>query len=120
MANLIGVPQALVLPLTTGRDLYVDFVYKTLVVDADGEPVLDSKRKPQYVRTNYPVGASVTLEIDTEPPTTASAVITDEHAVINIDFAVTDDIPRNVKWRLKLVTDHDDVPVQGRTARMEP
>jgi hypothetical protein len=50
------------LPLSKGADLHVTFEYEAMVVDENGDPVLTAGQ-PQYVRADYPAGATVTLAI---------------------------------------------------------
>jgi hypothetical protein len=118
---LFSPPPDFTLPLTKNRDLHFDFLYKPLVVDTNGEPILDANGNPQYQVADYPVGAIVTIEIDTPTPTTSNATITGPHAVIEIDYATVNPIRSNVAWRLRLINGTwDDVVTQGRTIRADP
>jgi len=121
MTLLFDAPPAFELPLSKNRDLHFDFLYKPLVVDTNGEPILDANGNPQYQVANYPVGAVVTIEIDTSPLTTSNAVINGPHAVIEINYTIVNPIRTNVAWRLRLIQGTwDDVVAQGRTLREDP
>jgi hypothetical protein len=120
VARLFEPPESFDLPLTKHRDLHFDFLYKPLVVDVNGEPVLVNGQA-QYAIADYPVGATLTLEIDTAPVTTADATISTHHAVVEVDYAITDLIKAKVPWRLRLIQGTwDDVVAQGRTVRVDP
>jgi hypothetical protein len=117
---LFDPPQTFDLPLTKGRDLYFDFIYKPLLVDGSGDPILDSGGNKQYQVANYPGGAVVTLEIDTSPPTTATATISTHHATVNVNYTLADVIASRVPWRIKMVTSGvDDVLAHGKTKRVD-
>jgi hypothetical protein len=121
VATLFNPPQTFDLPLTLRRDLHFDFMYKPLLVDANGEPILDANGNPQYQLADYPPGAVVTLEIDTSPLTSSDAVISTHHAVVEVDFALTDPIAAKVPWRIRLIqASWDDVMAQGQTKRFDP
>ena len=121
MSLLFDPPPGFSLPLSKHRDLHFDFLYKPLLVDTNGEPILDADGNPQYQVADYPVGATVTIEIDTSPVTTSNATISGPHAVVEIDFATVDVIKANVAWRLLLIQGTwDDVVAQGRTERIDP
>jgi hypothetical protein len=121
MAYLFEPVAQFELPLTRKRDLLVDFLYKPLVVDVDGQPVLLNGKR-QYVLANYPAGADVKLEIDADPPVSATATITGHHAEVLIDHLVTDPIKKGVPWRARItyVDGVDDVLCEGLTARPGP
>jgi acetyl esterase/lipase len=117
---LFDPPQRFDLPLTKGRDLYFDFIYKPLLVDGSGDPILDVNGKKQYQVANYPGGAVVTLEIDTSPQTTATATISTHHATVSVDYALADAIATQVPWRIKMVVSGvDDVLAHGKTKRVD-
>jgi hypothetical protein len=106
--------------LTKGRDISFDFIYKPLLVDSNGDPILDASGNKQYQVANYPSGAVVTLQIDTSPQTVVTATITGHHAVVNSDYTVADAIADRIPWRIKLVNGTvDDVIAQGKTARKD-
>lgn len=102
--DLFAPPTALSLPLSLGGDLNCNFIYKPLVVDGSGNPILDVNGKYQFAVANYPSGATVTLTIGDSDITLASATatITNANAVVNIPHIVTDTIPHNVLWRVVL------------------
>lgn len=114
-------PQQFELPLTRERDLLVDFLYKPLVVDVDGEPVLANGQR-QYVLANYPAGAVVKLEIDSATPVSATATITGHHAEVLVDRLVVNPIKKAVPWRARITYTGgvDDVLCEGLTARPGP
>jgi hypothetical protein len=117
---LFDPPQVFQLPLTMGRDIHFDFKYKPLVVDVDGEPVLGPGGKKQYALADYPAGAVVTLEIDTDPQTVGIATITGHHAVVSIDYTIADEMGAQLPWRIKMVTGSvDNVLAQGKTVRKD-
>lgn len=109
MTLLFNPPLIRDLPLTLGRDLIVDFVRV--------DPVDDTPM-------DYDAGATGRLVIDTDPVTTADAVITAEHAVCRIESAVTDLIGK-VLWRFVVSAPYsedattDTVPVNGKTIRYD-
>jgi len=70
MARLFEPPPTFELPLSKGGDIYFGIVYKPLLVDENDEPILDGQGQKQYVVTDYPVGATVTVII--EAPSSAS------------------------------------------------
>lgn len=111
MTLLFSPPLIRDLPLTLGRDLIVDFVR---VDPVDGT-----------TPTDYDAGATGMLVIDTDPVTTAAAVITDEHAVCRIESTITDLITKSVLWRFVVSAPYseddttDTVPVNGKTARYD-
>jgi hypothetical protein len=97
---LLRPPRQFSLPLSRGNDLYATFVYKTLVVDLNGNPILLNGVK-QYIVTNYPDGAAVTLFIDsTNPATEVDATISGSQAQISASHNITDAIPSGITWRL--------------------
>ena len=107
------------LPLTKGDDLSVTFVYKEPVTDEDGEFVLDDKGRVQYAAADYPDGATVALEVDTKPARSFDAVITGSEAYVHQAFTVTDLIPKNTPWRVKITYTGglNKVAAHGKTVR---
>lgn len=100
MAVLFPKPPIYELPLSLGGDLYCIFVYKPLVVDGNGDPIL-SGGKRQYAEADYPDGASVTLTIDAATPIVLTATIEGSQATVQSDKAtVTPElVPANKLWR---------------------
>lgn len=83
---LFNPPASYELPLALGQDLVVDFQN----TDANGNPV------------NYPVGATVTLVIDSSdgsPAVSAVATISTSHAVCYVAHTTTDLITTGPLWR---------------------
>lgn len=121
MTWIINPPPVFELPVSKGGDLKADFVYKPLVVDGDGEPVLDIDGNRQYEITDYPVGATVKLVIDTSTPTIGTAVITDAHAVILIDRVACDTVDDYTLWRCVLTYSdgYDQVICNGQVIRSD-
>jgi hypothetical protein len=120
VTTLFDPPPVYDLPLSKGGDLRVDFIYQPLVVDEDGAPVL-LDGELQYETTDYPVGASLRLVIDSTPPIEADAVITGSVASVRVDKAETDPVPGRVFWRAVLTFgDGTDVVARnGRTVRKD-
>jgi hypothetical protein len=100
--QLFSEPPAYKLPLSKGNDLLVKFIYKPLVVDGAGSPVLDANGKKQFVEENYPVGSSVSFFIDSEPPVVFEAEITESVAVVLGDFLAIDGVKNGALWRVVL------------------
>ena len=59
--DLYDAPPKANLVLAKGEDVDVDFVYKPMVVDLAGEPVLDGNGNPTYEVEDYPAGSTVTF-----------------------------------------------------------
>lgn len=121
MANLFDPPQMFLLPLTKGRDLYCEFVYEPLVVDGNGDPIL-LNGQPQYVKDDWPAGATVRLIIETSPVLTSDdATIAAEIATILIDKTVVDAITKTPLWRLEVTYADgiDDVLANGKVKRCD-
>ncbi|MCG7607074.1 hypothetical protein [Mycobacterium sp. CnD-18-1] len=120
MPELFSSPQVFELPLSKGGDLYVDFIYKPLVVGENGDPVLSNGQK-QYEVANYPTGAVVKLVIDTDTPIESEATITDEHAVVWVQSEVIDTVPKSKLWRVIITYSNglDKVMCNGVTARRD-
>ena len=95
------------LPLQKGGDLIVDFVR----VDDDGAPV------------EYDVGTTLTLTIDDDTPITATAIISDEHAITRIESEVADTLGSGLLWRavasLAGVPTSEIVVRNGKTKRKD-
>lgn len=107
MTNLFDPPAVYTLPLVKGQDLVVDFQK----VDDDGNPV------------DYTSDESVTLVIDTDPATTADAVINGNHATCRVESTVTDAIVKSFAWRCVVSTagspSTEAVPCNGKTKRFD-
>lgn len=118
---LILPPNVKDLPLSKGRDLYLQIVYKPLLVDGSNNPILDGQGKPQYVVANYPGGATIKLEIDTTPKTTVNGTITTSVATFLLDYLLVDVIKAGLLYRVKITYSSgiDDVLVNGKTARKD-
>lgn len=86
MANLFDPPPVYDLPLSKGGDLSVDF--------------LNNPSGDQVTFVDYGVGVTVTLVIDTTPPTTAVAAVSTYHAAVKVESTVTDAIASRLGWRL--------------------
>lgn len=86
MANLFEPPPVFDLPLSKGGDLSVDF--------------LNNPSGDQTTFVDYGPGVTVTLVIDTTPPTSAPAVVSTYHAAVKIESTVTDGIASRTGWRL--------------------
>lgn len=110
MANLFNPPPLYDLPLVKGQDLVIDF--KNKVPGSSPTEYLD-----------YGVGVTVTLVIDSTPPTTATAVITDHHAVCRVESTASDPLAKGLLWRCVLSLPGspttERVPVNGVTARYD-
>lgn len=120
---LFPYPPVFELPLSKGRDLYCDFIYEPLVVDIDGIPILDGNGEFQYEPADYPDDCIVKLEIDVPDasPVVATAVVTDEHAIVQKDFLIVDALSGGLYWRLKITyaSGVDDVLCNGQTKRRD-
>jgi hypothetical protein len=121
MTNLFDPPQIFTLPLTKGRDLFCEFVYEPLVVDGNGDPILDGQGQPQYAPADYPAGATVQLVIDVDPAVTGDADISGDTATVLIDHLEVDPIPLAKLWRLEITYSNavDDVLCNGTTVRSD-
>ena len=121
MANLFNPPPMFTLPLSKGRDLHCTFVYKPLVTDEGGDPVLDEDGNRQYVEADYPDGATVTLTIDADEPVEGAATITGSRAIVHIDSDLVDPIGKGKLWRTTLTYEDglDIVMVNGQTGRSD-
>lgn len=110
MANLFNPPPIYTLPLVKGQDLVIDFKNKT----PGSDPAV-------YV--DYDAGVTVSLVIDTDPVTTAAAVITGYHAVCRVESTASDAIGKGKLWRCVVTLPGspatERVPVNGVTARFD-
>lgn len=86
MANLFPAPAIFDIPLSKRGDLSVDFIYKPMLVDANGLPL---NNPPQYAIANYPAGATVQLFIDATATTFSAAAIANAVADPKVDIIVT-------------------------------
>lgn len=121
MTSLFSPPAIFELPLSKGGDLHCSFVYKPLVVDEDGVPILDGQGNKQYAVANYPVGATVNLIVDSDTTITAAAVIVGSVATVHEDKAVADLIANNKLWRVVITYSDalDVVMANGTVARYD-
>jgi hypothetical protein len=124
MTNLFDPPKVYELPLSKGADLFVVFIYKPLLTDENGDPILDENGQRQYVETDYPAGSNVRLRIE-HPDEDGSdlkfnATIEGSRATVHEDFAVADLIPKGVLWAVNVnFDDHDVVMCNGKTVRYD-
>jgi hypothetical protein len=100
--KLFQEPPAFELPLSKGNDLLVKCVYKPLVVDEFGAPVLDVNGKKQFAVAPYPMGATVTMEIDSIPQGVFVASISESEAIVFGDHLLVDDTKNGTLWRIIL------------------
>lgn len=114
---LYGVPPKAILPLVKGEDVEVDFVYKPMVLDEDGDPVLVDG-EPVYEEGDFPAGSVLKLVI--EPSVSGTAEIDGSRAKVNIDHTAVDRIRPGSLWRLVLTVDGlDRVLLNGKTTRSD-
>jgi hypothetical protein len=124
VTNVFEAPPQLGLVLTKGADCLFTLVYKPLVTDVDGEPVLADGQR-QFVEAPFPAGASVTVTIETNPPSAenleSEATITGSRALVWIQSEDTDPIPVGKLWRarLSLADGTDLVLCNGKTSRSD-
>lgn len=97
--QLFNEPPAYKLPLSKGNDLLVKFVYKPLMVDEFGEPILDVNGKKQFVKANYPDGAVVNFIIDSDTQISFEAEISGADAFVIGDYLATDGVKNGCLWR---------------------
>lgn len=124
MARLFNPPNVFDLPLSKGGDLYVAFRYMPLVVDGDGQPVLDGQGRKQYAEADYPAGASLTLTIDAKgdaDPIITLADIDGSLATVHEDAAVVATVGNGHLWRavLTYADGLDQVLCNGVTKRYD-
>lgn len=119
MTNLFDPPLIFTLPLSIGKDLFCEFIYEPLLVDDDGEPILDGQGQPQYAEADYPDDAVVTLTIDAEVDVVGVADVVGSIATVLIDHALVDPLGPALLWRLAMTTDIDDILANGTTARSD-
>lgn len=122
MATLFDPPRIFELPVSKGGDLYFAFRYKPLVVDGDGEPILDGSGNRQYVVADYPAGSTVQVVIETDTTAiTSDADIDGSLATIWEDTVVADAVERNKQWRAVITYDNglDVVMCNGLTGRYD-
>lgn len=115
-------PKA-ILPLVKGEDVDVEFIYKVLLVDGDGEPILDDSYDPprrQFVVTDVPEGATVILVVD---PNIESEPAEIDGSVIRpaISHTLVDRTPDCTLWRLVMTPEggRPRVLVNGITQRFD-
>jgi hypothetical protein len=122
MANLFDPPPIFGLPFSKGGDLYFGFLYKPLVTDVNGEPILDSGGKKQFAIADYPSGSSVQLVIETDTdPIVVDAVIEGPLATVWEDKAIADTVKKGKLWRAVITfsNDLDQVMCNGATLRSD-
>lgn len=125
MPRLYEPPPTFELPLSKGGDVYFGIVYKPLVVDEAGEPVLDDEGKRQYAEADYPDGATVQVVIETNPPEAPDLVIDADIAgsVATVwgDVIDTDTVKPGKLWRATITYADglDKVLCNGKTSRFD-
>lgn len=119
MANLFDPPSKLTLPLVKGQDVNIEITYKVLLVDGDGEPVLDGDGKKQYVVTDFPDGAAVSILV--EPAAAAQGTIDGSKARLRLDHALVDKTKDQTLWRVTMTEEDglDTVLLHGTTRRYD-
>jgi hypothetical protein len=121
MTKLFDTPTVFELPLSKGGDLYVTFVYKPLLVNEDGDPILDGNGKRQYVESDYPTGSTVQLVIDGTTPIVVDGEITGSQAVFWEDKFSVDTAKNGKLWRVVLTYEGglDQVLCNGTVVRAD-
>lgn len=121
MANLLLPPKKFTLPLTKNRDLYCVFVYKPLVADVNGNPILDVNGLRQYQVANYPTGCTVKLVIDdgSTDGIVVMGTIDGSRAEIWANHTVVNAVKAGKLWRvvIRYTNELDDVLCQGTITR---
>lgn len=118
MTRLYEPPPTFELPLSRGGDVYFGIVYKPLVVDQNGDPVLDGEGNRQYAAADYPDGATVTVTIDTVD---IEGTIEGSVATIWGDATHTDTVKAGKQWRAVITYANglDRVLCNGKTMRSD-
>jgi hypothetical protein len=122
MANLFDPPPIFGLPFSKGGDLYFGFIYKPLVVDEAGLPILDSGGKKQYEITDYPADSTLELFIETDAePIIVEADIAGSLATFWEDKEVADTVVKGKLWRAVITYGNglDQVMCNGTTVRSD-
>lgn len=124
MTKLYEPPPVFELPLSKGGDVYFAIVYKPLLVDEDGQPVLDDYDRRQYVEADYPAGASVQVVIETSPELPNVVIdgdITGSTAIIWGDYTDTDGVKPGKLWRavITYADGLDKVLCNGKITRFD-
>jgi hypothetical protein len=123
MALLFDPAATYELPLSKGGDLYVTFTYMPLVVDGNGDPVLDAQGKKQYAEADYPTDAAVSFAIDSDPPIATVAAIDGSKATVLVDKAEADTVKNGKLWRTVItyagVDSRDVVMCNGTIVRYD-
>lgn len=124
MTTLFDPPPIYDLPISKGSDLFFGFIYKPLVVDEDGDPVLDGGGNKQYVAADYPDGSSVKLVIETDDPAapiSVTATIDGSMATVLEDYLIADTVKNGKLWRAVITYSNglDQVLANGVVARWD-
>lgn len=119
MANLFDPPSKLTLPLVKGQDVDIEITYKVLLVDGGGEPILDGNGKRQFVVTDFPAGATVSILV--EPAVTAAGDIDGAKARLRLDHTLVDKTRDQTLWRVTMTESDglDTVLLHGTTRRYD-
>lgn len=122
MTALFPAPAIFELPISKGGDLFVAFVYKPLLTDEGGVPILDVDGNKQYVASDYPANSAITLAIDTDAePIMVEGEIDGSMATFLGDKLLMDTVKNRKLWRVVLTYDGglDVVLCNGTTARFD-
>jgi hypothetical protein len=121
MTKLFAPPPKFELPLSTGGDIYFGIIHKPLVVDGDGEPVLDPQGQKIYQVADFPDGATIQVIIETPDPTIIDGDIDGAIAVIWSQSEVADTIKAGTVWRAIITYSDglDKVLCNGKTSRFD-
>ena len=121
MANLLLPPKKFTLPLTKNRDLYCVFVYKPLVTDVNGNPILTASGLRQYQVANDPAGCTVKLVIDdgSTEGILVMGTITGSKAEFWANHNLVNGVKAGKLWRvvIRYTNELDDVLCQGTITR---